>query len=116
MIQKIRQRGEGRIGCMFWGVVLAIVALIGIKMIPVKYASSQFFDYMDEQAKFAQKVKPDLMKRSLMKKARELQLPLLPGKADAVIGMRRSGKTYFLFQQLRQLEAQGIPRDRLAIA
>ena len=78
MIQKIRQRGEGRIGCMFWGVVLAIVALIGIKMIPVKYASSQFFDYMDEQAKFAQKVKPDLMKRSLMKKARELQLPLDP--------------------------------------
>lgn len=26
---------------------------------------------------------------------REQSLPALPGKADAVIGMRRSGKTYF---------------------
>lgn len=43
---------------------------------------------------------------------RELDLSRLPRKADAVIGMRRSGKTYFLFQQVGQLEEQGIPRER----
>jgi len=78
MIRNMRQRGEGRVGCLFWAVVLAIVALIGIKMVPVKYASSQFFDFMDEQAKFAQKMRPDAMKKSLLRKARELDIPLKP--------------------------------------
>lgn len=31
---------------------------------------------------------------------RSLSLPSLPGKADVVVGMRRSGKTWFLYQQI----------------
>lgn len=78
MIRKMRQRGEGRVGCLFWSVVLAFVALLGIKMVPVKYASSQFFDFMDEQAKFAQQTTPDLMKKAILRRARELELPVEP--------------------------------------
>ena len=44
---------------------------------------------------------------------RDLSLPELPGKADAVVGMRRSGKTYFLYQQIEERIASGIDRDRL---
>jgi hypothetical protein len=44
---------------------------------------------------------------------RDLSLPGLPGKADAVVGMRRSGKTYFLYQQIEQRLAGGIDRGRL---
>ncbi len=44
---------------------------------------------------------------------RRLSLPRLPGKVDVVVGMRRSGKTSFLFQDLRSQEASGIGRDRL---
>jgi predicted AAA+ superfamily ATPase len=33
---------------------------------------------------------------------REVQLPALPGKAHAVIGMRRAGKTTFLRQLLTE--------------
>ena len=44
---------------------------------------------------------------------RALALPGLPGKADVVVGMRRSGKTWFLFQQIEERLAGGIERDRL---
>lgn len=37
----------------------------------------------------------------------------LPGKATAVIGMRRSGKTTFLYQILRERLEKGISRERL---
>ncbi len=43
---------------------------------------------------------------------RQLRLPRLPGKIDVVIGMRRSGKTSFLFQCLGENEAAGVSRDR----
>jgi predicted AAA+ superfamily ATPase len=38
---------------------------------------------------------------------RDLELPGIANKIDVVVGMRRSGKTYFLFQQIRRLLAQG---------
>jgi predicted AAA+ superfamily ATPase len=44
---------------------------------------------------------------------RSLSLPGLPGKADVVIGMRRSGKTWFLYQQIEERLASGIGRERL---
>lgn len=78
MTEHLRQRGEGRVGCIFWVIVLAIAALIAFKMVPVKYASSQLFDFMDEQAKFAQQTTPDRMKKAILRKARELEIPLDP--------------------------------------
>lgn len=44
---------------------------------------------------------------------RTLTLPGLPGKADVVVGMRRSGKTWFLYQQIEERLAAGIERERL---
>src|SRR5436305_8864191 len=44
---------------------------------------------------------------------RDVSLPGLPGKADVVIGMRRSGKTWFLYQQIEERMASGIDRGRL---
>jgi predicted AAA+ superfamily ATPase len=44
---------------------------------------------------------------------REIRLPVVPGKAIAVIGMRRSGKTCFLSQCMADLLAEGIPRESL---
>lgn len=37
----------------------------------------------------------------------------LPGKATAVVGMRRAGKTTFLHQQRGERMAKGMPRERL---
>jgi predicted AAA+ superfamily ATPase len=44
---------------------------------------------------------------------RALSLPGLPGKADVIVGMRRSGKTFFLYQQIAERLAAGIDRGRL---
>ena len=44
---------------------------------------------------------------------REIRLPKVPGKALAVIGMRRSGKSSFLWQCLGDLLAAGEPRESL---
>jgi hypothetical protein len=42
---------------------------------------------------------------------RELRLPAVPGKTQAVIGMRRAGKTCFLHQLQRDRIANGAPRE-----
>lgn len=44
---------------------------------------------------------------------RDIHLPTIKGKALAVIGMRRSGKTTFLWQCLADRLAAGTPRDAL---
>jgi predicted AAA+ superfamily ATPase len=46
---------------------------------------------------------------------REIRLPEVPGKALAVIGMRRSGKTCFLAQCMADLLAAGAPRESLVL-
>ena len=44
---------------------------------------------------------------------RECRLPEIPNKVFAIIGMRRAGKTYFLYQIMSHCLAQGIDRSRL---
>lgn len=45
--------------------------------------------------------------------ARATTLPALPGKADAVVGMRRSGKTWLLRRRIHDLVARGVPRTAI---
>lgn len=44
---------------------------------------------------------------------REVALPCLDGKIDTVIGMRRTGKTWLLYQQMQDYLDQGVEKDRL---
>ena len=44
---------------------------------------------------------------------REYHLPQIPNKAYAVIGMRRAGKTYFLYQRMKHYLGLGVNRSRL---
>jgi len=44
---------------------------------------------------------------------RECRLPKIPNKAYAIIGMRRTGKTYFLYQTMQRWLEQGVDRSRL---
>ncbi len=44
---------------------------------------------------------------------REARVPSIPRKAHAIIGMRRSGKTWFLHQLMQERLAAGTPREAL---
>jgi len=55
---------------------------------------------------FHERPLPDLVPR-------EAEMPELTGKIDTIIGMRRSGKTFFLFQNMWEKLESGIAKERL---
>ncbi|MEW6366158.1 MAG: ATP-binding protein [Acidobacteriota bacterium] len=57
-------------------------------------------------AEFQQRSIPDLT-------ARDVELPVIPGMADLVVGVRRCGKTYRLYQEMQRLRAEGVPTQRI---
>lgn len=44
---------------------------------------------------------------------RQAEFPLIPRKATVIIGMRRTGKTWFCYQKMQELLGQGIPLNRI---
>lgn len=44
---------------------------------------------------------------------RDVTLPWMPGKADAIIGMRRAGKTWLVYQIIQERIASGLPRESI---
>jgi hypothetical protein len=56
----------------------------------------------------------DFHERELPKlMARDIPLYEIKGKASVIIGMRRSGKTWFLFQKIKSLCDKGINKNRM---
>ena len=56
----------------------------------------------------------DFHERSLPELTRRhIKLPWLLNKIDTVIGMRRSGKTWFVFQVISDLISQGISKESI---
>jgi hypothetical protein len=104
MTRHLRERGEGRAGCMFWVAVLIVGALIGFKVVPVKFASAKFYDYMYEQAKYAQLATPADIKKTIMRRAREMNLPVDPKK---VIVRKRGGRIQISAEYTVNLEFPG---------
>ncbi len=69
-------RGEGKVGCIVWLVILALAGLVAYQAIPVKLASAQLYDYMDDQARFGARATSSALKASIVKRAKELELPV----------------------------------------
>ena len=76
MTRTAGQRGEGRIGCIIWLLLLGAGVLVGFKTIPVKIATSELYDFMVEQAKWAAGAPADVIQRRIFNKAVELGLPV----------------------------------------
>jgi len=71
-------RGEGKLGCILWTALL--LAFVGVcwKIIPVKLRSTELYDFMEEQAMFAGTSKQEALKKRIVHRAEELDLPVNP--------------------------------------
>jgi hypothetical protein len=69
-------RGEGRIGCILWLAVLGFIGYGLYKIIPVKIATSTFYDFMQEEAAFGSIRDIKQLQKELLAKARELDIPV----------------------------------------
>jgi hypothetical protein len=77
MRRRIAERGEGNLGCIVWLLVLGLAVMISMKAIPVKIASAEMYDYMDEVARSAGvNTTAEDVKKAILARAADLKLPL----------------------------------------
>jgi hypothetical protein len=82
-MRRRREHGGARLGAIIWLVLFVVVVMISKEAIPVKIRSSQLEDFMIELAKFSTKETDERLKRRILEKADELQLPLV--KEDVTV-------------------------------
>ncbi len=78
MMNRQRQAGDGKLGCILWSLVLIAGGLVAWKAVPVKIATSELYDYMVEQAKWAGNTPSDVLQKRIVNKANELELSVDP--------------------------------------
>jgi hypothetical protein len=69
-------RGGANFGCIVWLVILGVVGYVLWKVVPVKIASSEFYDVMQEQASFGSIKDPKFIEFEILRKADELKIPV----------------------------------------
>lgn len=73
---RLGSRGEGRLGCFLWAVVLGVGIMIAVKAIPVKLTDVEFGDFIEEQAQFSGRTSGEEIRGRILRKAQELKIPL----------------------------------------
>jgi len=76
-------RGKANFGCVVWLAILALIGYALYKIVPVKVASSTFYDAMQEQASFGSIKSIPQIEFEILKRARELEIPV--GKENLII-------------------------------
>lgn len=69
-------RGGANFGCIVWLVILGFVGYVLYKVVPVKIASSEFYDVMQEQAAFGSVKDPKFIEFEILRRAQELGIPV----------------------------------------
>ena len=69
-------RGGANVGCIVWLVILGFVGYVLYKVVPVKIASSEFYDVMQEQAAFGSIKDIKFIEFEILRKAQELKIPV----------------------------------------
>lgn len=70
------QSGEGRLGCIFWVVLLAIGIFAASRFVPVKIATAELKDHMEELAATRPRGTSEEFRNAIFQRAKELNLPV----------------------------------------
>ena len=76
MARRWRERGEGKLGCLFGLVVLLIGVLIAYKMIPVKVKAAEMRDVVQDESRAAGQRNDKLIMETILARAKQLELPI----------------------------------------
>lgn len=85
--RSLNQRGEGKVGCTISLLVLAILAAVAIKVVPVFYADNQITDIADRKAEQASGRSPEQMEKEIRSEIRGLGVP--EAEAPGAITVRK---------------------------
>ncbi|BBB32112.1 hypothetical protein TTHT_0526 [Thermotomaculum hydrothermale] len=85
----LNKRGESKIGCLIYLVIFAYIGYLLIQVAPVFYNKEELRDQLDIAARsyYQLKDRPEVLYNMILKKARELQIPLR--RQDIRIKIRR---------------------------
>ena len=73
------QRGEGKLGVIIFIVVIAAIIFAAVKIVPPRVNAYDLKDYIKDlcvKAPYEREMTPEKLKKQILEKARELQLPL----------------------------------------
>lgn len=85
------QRGEGQLGCVIGLIILLAAGYVAYKMIPVKVRAADLRQEITDVARSAGTLKEPQIRKQIMAKAGELELPLSP---ENLVVQRRSDRVY----------------------
>jgi hypothetical protein len=72
----IRQKGDGKIGCIFWVALLLIFALVAWQVVPVKINVADLDEFITRQAETAGRASAERIKKAILTRANDLGLPV----------------------------------------
>lgn len=81
-MKSYREAGEGRLGALVWLVILIVAGLAAYEWVPLRVKVAELEDYMVETAQRAHNVPPKAIKKNILTRAQELQLPLTNENLD----------------------------------
>jgi hypothetical protein len=71
------ERGDSKLGCIFWVALVIAAALIAWEAVPVKVRSAELHDHMADMAIVATRERnSEAIKKNVLAKAKDLDLPL----------------------------------------
>ena len=62
-------KGEGKIGCIFWGLLVAVVAVMAVKVVPHQVSKMQLQDSMKDMALTAPRKPAPWFEREIIARA-----------------------------------------------
>ena len=69
-------RGEGKLGCILWGVLIVVVGFTAIKVVPIQFAKMKLEDRMREMALTQPRKSAQFFEKEIFNYAQELDLPV----------------------------------------